>query len=82
MAMSEEARINAAGGSFRRAGAAGRKAQKAGSLGGLHRQNVMEIGLEFDLNKQLSKIKDEPTMLMKINDLKNDKMPDATMLMN
>jgi hypothetical protein len=69
--MNKEARIGTAGEPLRRASAAG-----------LHRQNVTEIELKFGLQKTVSKIKDEPTMLMKISHLKNDKMPDATMLLN
>ena len=80
--MREEARMGVADGPLRKAGAAGREAQNAISSGGLHRQNVIEIEPEFDLKKELSKIKDEPVMLMKINNLENDKMPDAKMLKN
>ena len=80
--MGEEARMGAANGPFRKAGAAGRQAQNAISSAASHRQNVMEMEPEFDGQKELSKIEDEPVMLMKINNLKNDKTPDAMMVMN
>jgi hypothetical protein len=82
MVMDQEARMGVGEGPGGRAGGAGWEAQPASGLDAAHCQNVIEIGLKFDLNKQLSKIKDEPTMLMKINKLKNDKMPDATMFLN
>ena len=80
--MGEEARMGAANGPFRKAGAAGRQAQNAISSAASHRQNVMEMEPELDRQKELSKIEDEPVMLMKINNLKNDKTPDAMMVMN
>jgi hypothetical protein len=60
----------------------GGKPKPAIGLGSAHCQNVINVGAEFDLEKTLSKIKDEPTMLMKINELKNYKMPDATMFLS
>ena len=80
--MDQEARMGVGEGPGRKASGAGWEAQPAIGLDAAHCQNVIEIGLKFDLKKQLSKIKDEPTMLMKINKLKNDKMPDATMFLN
>jgi hypothetical protein len=77
--MGEEARTGVADGPSRRAVG---EAPKAISSGGWHRQNVTRFEPEFDGGKALSKIKDEPTMLMKISNLKNDKMPDATILLN
>ena len=67
--MGEEARMGAANGPFRKAGAAGRQAQNAISSAASHRQNVMEMEPELDRQKELSKIEDEPVMLMKKSNL-------------
>jgi hypothetical protein len=48
---------------------------------GLERHNVLENRLRSDLEKRISKIKDEPTMLLNTSNLKIDKMPYATMLL-
>jgi hypothetical protein len=70
------------GRAFRKASGARWEAQTGDRAGSAHCQNVIKIEPAFDSKKTLSKIKDEPMMLMKINKLKNDKMPDAMMFMN
>jgi hypothetical protein len=82
MVMGKEARTGVAEGPGRKASGAGWEAQPAIGRGDAHCQNGTEIGPEFVWKEQLSKIKDEPTMFMKINKLKNDKMSDATMFLN
>jgi hypothetical protein len=74
--------MRVADGPCRKTGAVEWEAKNAVLSLASHRQNVIEIEPEFDRKKALSKIKDEPTMLMKTNNLINDKMPNATMLLN
>jgi hypothetical protein len=82
MVMGEEARMGVADGPFRKASTIGSDAKHAKSPNRSPRQNVIEIGPKFDLKNELSKMKVEPVMLLKVNNLINDKMPDAMMFLN
>jgi hypothetical protein len=80
--MGGEARMGAADGLSRKASEFEWEAKNSISSAGPYRQNVIKIGPEFDLKKQPSKMKDEPVMLLKKNNLINDKMSNATILLN
>ena len=82
--MGEEARMGVGGGPFRKASGVEWKAKNALSSGGSHRQNVIEIEREFDFKKEISKIKDEPNILLKTKEQKSDKMPhpNESMILN